>query len=886
MTAAEAVSYLKTDAESGLSELEVARRMPKQNNSGIWHIRQMALIRCAVRVFSDVSAILLLLTALIAAVLQADVAFWAIFLILLFATAFRTVVYVRSRREFFEAARRVFPRVRVLRGGKVRRVGVDRVVLGDIILLSSGDLVPCDIRLIREENLLVDESAIGFGETVRKRTEPLRGEVLPEKRVNTLLAATTVKEGDCVGVAVATGKQTYVCMRHGGVSISAGEKIPQLDYVERFCRILSFAALAMVVFITIGGILFGGEDVSAASVFLSALAFCTAASGEFLSAAGYLSVALAMKRSGETRVRIKEPFSVSRIGGADCFVIASPSLIKSGRTKICAWYSEGEFSEYNMDRKSDELDEHGLSELLELAYITTGDVPESVAPLPDGSTADYEMIRHLHREYSRPEKVRLSAGRFVAAHMPGDVAAAAGLDTALLRVGGDYRAVVSGAPESILRICDTYRTRSGERVLTDEVEKQILSQMGYLRHRASSIVAVAARVAPVTTLSRPSALRNHMCFIGYFAVTEFLSEETVSFLSECRGENISFVLLSEGAETDRWFAAEAGLFTRRDLYLTKDVSPAALENLRAGQCAVVCIDPADGAARRKAVLDALRESGRHVVFIDESTGDATAASSADAVFAAMPYTPQAMALPQPLSAIADAIVSRGSRAGVVSDCVQASGICRAFMLNLRHAAMYLLTSNAAKAVILLLGAFVPSMPLLSPVTLLLWGLILDVFAALAIIYTVPPRYVYLLRPTRYELPGLTREVLHPLFSGVLFGCLSMLGPVVAGALGGRGLLSGEPAVWVSVCFGSMALAVECMQDESMFLSDSRFSRTLGILAGLSLFGAVLVLLPSEAALLVGGLRPDWLTGLLALMPVVLTVAATEIYKKMNKNTHE
>ena len=68
----------------------------------------------------------------------------------------------------------------------------------------------------------------------------------------------------------------------------------------------------------------GGDDISVSGVFLSALAFCVAAAGECLPAAGQLSLALAVKNAGLTRVSIKDPSLVERVASPDTFVIGSP----------------------------------------------------------------------------------------------------------------------------------------------------------------------------------------------------------------------------------------------------------------------------------------------------------------------------------------------------------------------------------------------------------------------------------------------------------------------------------------------------------------------------------------------------------------------------------
>jgi hypothetical protein len=200
--------------------------------------------------------------------------------------------------------------------------------------------------------------------------------------------------------------------------------------------------------------------------------------------------------------------------------------------------------------------------------------------------------------------------------------------------------------------------------------------------------------------------------------------------------------------------------------------------------------------------------------------------------------------------------------------------------------MFLLTSNVAKGTVLLLGALIGAIPMVSPVMILLWGLCLDVFGVLSILYTVPQKYIFSLRPGRYQLPRFGRESLYPLATGVLFGVLTILAPLVSAALGGNAASAGSGAIWIAVCFGAIALSVEQMQDESMFHARGRLSRPMAALSFLAVAGVIAVMFSGSFAGFLGGARPDWVTALWALVPPVVTVAACEVYKKIQHSDVE
>jgi Ca2+-transporting ATPase len=103
-------------------------------------------------------------------------------------------------------------RLVVIRDGKETEIDVVFLVPGDIVLLSEGDVVPADLRLLEEVGLLVDESLL-TGESVP--VEKYSHVVLPEdtpiyERVNCLYKGTVVVRGKAKAVVFATGRQTQM----------------------------------------------------------------------------------------------------------------------------------------------------------------------------------------------------------------------------------------------------------------------------------------------------------------------------------------------------------------------------------------------------------------------------------------------------------------------------------------------------------------------------------------------------------------------------------------------------------------------------------------------------------------------------------------------------
>lgn len=100
-------------------------------------------------------------------------------------------------------------RATVLRDGEKKEVPIEEVVPGDIILLSSGDIIPADCLILESKNLFVSEATL-TGETypAEKETGVLKADTPLGKRKNSLWMGTSVVSGSGKAVAVFTGKET------------------------------------------------------------------------------------------------------------------------------------------------------------------------------------------------------------------------------------------------------------------------------------------------------------------------------------------------------------------------------------------------------------------------------------------------------------------------------------------------------------------------------------------------------------------------------------------------------------------------------------------------------------------------------------------------------
>ena len=133
----------------------------------------------------------------------------------------------------------------VIRNGTLNPdLPASELVPGDIVRVRVGDKVPADIRLVKLDTTSVrtDEGALtGESETVLKTTEPVAKSARIQDKKNMLFSGTTVSNGTCVGVVVATGMKTEIGVIQSQVQQAAEEeeKTPLGQKIDAFGELLA-----------------------------------------------------------------------------------------------------------------------------------------------------------------------------------------------------------------------------------------------------------------------------------------------------------------------------------------------------------------------------------------------------------------------------------------------------------------------------------------------------------------------------------------------------------------------------------------------------------------------------------------------------------------------
>ncbi len=200
----------------------------------------------------------------------------------------------------------------VIREGVKISVPAADLVPGDRVLLASGDKVPADLRLVRNRDLQVDESAL-TGESVasQKHTRTLPEDTVLGDRANLAFAGTLVTYGTAEGIVVATGDATETGRIAGLMHQSVNLQTPLTRKIERFSKVLLWIILGLAAVTFLVGIL-RGETWQA--TFVAAVALSVAAIPEGLPAVVTITLAIGVRRMARANAIVRKLPAVETLG--------------------------------------------------------------------------------------------------------------------------------------------------------------------------------------------------------------------------------------------------------------------------------------------------------------------------------------------------------------------------------------------------------------------------------------------------------------------------------------------------------------------------------------------------------------------------------------------
>ena len=770
---------LGTDISHGLSSAEVRARLAQYGPNQLKETPGPTIWQLLFEQFKDFLVLLLLGSATVSVLLGEYVDAIAIMAIVIINAILGVMQDWRAEQSLRALKRMAAPTATVVRDGRQENIPAEGLVPGDLVVLSAGNHVPADLRLVESVNLRIQEAALtGESTPVEKNAMAVLGSDVPiGDRQNSTFMGTLVTYGRGKGIVSSTGMHTQFGLIAQMLSAVSSEETPLQKRLEQLGKVLGSGALAIcgVIFLVgvvrdtrfslilppgSGSALSGPQWALAMfnslvgylnlyqkqllELFMTAVSLAIAAVPEGLPAVVTICLALGMQRMVRRHALLRRLPAVETLGTATAICSDKTGTLTQNEMTVTQVWAAGRlyhvggqgYSPYGEFRQGEQAIEpesfRPLRLMLKAALLCNDAHLERVEPANGTLRETWRMVGDptegalvvlagkagLWRDAVEQAEPRV-------AEVPFD-SETKRMTTIHALQGGEtpFRAYVKGAPDLLLALCSHYQGVDGMLPLTDAARAQIMQANDDLASQALRVLAIAYRpLESAQTEGLNWADARNLVFLGLTGMIDPPRPEVRAAVDICRQAGIKPVMIT-GDHQDPAVAIgkELNFFGADSLTLTG----AELDKLSDAQFDAL-VQRVDVYARvspqhKVRIVEALKKAGHIVAMTGDGVNDAPALKRAD-IGIAMGITGTDVA-----KETADMILTDDNFASIVSAVEEG----RIIYSNIRKFVYYLLSCNVGEILIIFL-AMLAGLPLpLRPIHLLWLNLVTDGLPALAL----------------------------------------------------------------------------------------------------------------------------------------------------------
>ncbi len=311
-TTKDILKKLETD-EKGISNSEARTRLDKYGPNKIESKKKISPIMIFLSQFNDPMIWILIGAALISAILGEMIDFYVILAILV-ANAVIGFIQEYNAEQAIEALKKMASlKAVVLRDGEETEIDAENLVPGDVILLSEGEKIPADARLLSITNLKTQEAALtGESLPVSKEITSYEKDLQLGDQKNMVFSGTVITEGKGTAVVVKTGMNTEIGNIAKLIESTEETQTPLQQKLDKLGKTLTYLTLGICAIIFAVMYLRQGHVLDA---LITAVSLGVAAIPEGLPAVVTISLALGVKRMIKKNALIRKLPSVETLGG-------------------------------------------------------------------------------------------------------------------------------------------------------------------------------------------------------------------------------------------------------------------------------------------------------------------------------------------------------------------------------------------------------------------------------------------------------------------------------------------------------------------------------------------------------------------------------------------
>jgi P-type Ca2+ transporter type 2C len=772
----------------GLTSTEAMSRLARYGRNEIARRKSIAPWRLLVKQFANFFVLILLFAAALAFAIsflpnEESRRLTALFIlgIVVVTVLLSFFEEYRSQKELEALDQLLVFKAVVKRDGAPQQISANKVVPGDVLVLTKGQKAPADARIIEAAGLRVDESALtGESVGVDKMSEPVAPDAPLAERSSTIFGSTYITQGSGLAIAVRTGMLTEVGQIAATLQQMTERPTPFQIEVQKMARQMTIivGSLAMA----IAAVLLFVLHEPPIDVALNTLSLAIATIPESLPIVLTFALALGARQMAARHAVVRRLAVVESLGSVDTICTDKTGTLTQNMMTVQQVLAGGHLIDLAHVKSgaadSSEVLRAGI--LCNAATIASADMLNFIGDPVDTAMLRAAQAAGLNIEQERAAYVKVGEIPFNSERK---------MMTTIHQLDGQRIAYTKGAPGAVLAHCGSCWNGTQVVPFDDAQCAAVRQTIGQLQSQGMYVLALARKLLPARGAAASTAddqAEEELTFIGLQALIDPPRVEAAQAIAQAQGAGIRVVMITgDNALTAQAIARQLGIGQRA-------IEASALENLaedvlRKRMKAIDIVARATPQIKQQ-VLAALQADEHFTAMTGDGVNDATALKQAD-VGVAM--------------GLRGTDIAKESAAMVLLDdnfatIVAAIEEGRRIFDNIRKFTNYLLSTSLGEVFVVLALSIAGYFPLSAK--MLLWvNVVTDLIPASALANDPAVPHVMQRRPRRHDEPILNKAI-YATIVGSIFRTL-----IAYGLIFWAGLQLGDATYARTMLFTSIVL---------------------------------------------------------------------------------
>ncbi len=484
-----------------------------------------------------------------------------------------------------------------------KEIPIDEVVVGDIVYLSAGDIIPADMRIVQHKDLFIDQSSLtGESEPIEKNSFINEGRKIVESS-NLAFMGTTVVSGSGVGVVIAVGDDTSL----GETATSLSNTKVQTTFEKGVNSVSWLLIRFMLVMVPVVLFINGFTKGDWMEAFLFAISVAVGLTPEMLPMIVTTCLGKGAVSMSKKKVIIKRLNSIQNLGSIDVLCTDKTGTLTQNKVVLEKYINVNGETDTRILRHAflNSYYQTGLKNLMDIAII---DRYDEVKEFVDG-------LENLDKNYTKVDEIPFDFER-------------RRMSVVVEDKNHKTQMITKGAIEEMLKISSFVEHDGEVKPLTDDMKTIVLQRVDELNESGMRVLGVAHKTNPSRVGEFSIGDETEMVLIGYIAFLDPPKETSAAAIKALNEYGVSVkVLTGDNEKVAKSVCEQIGLEVKGILLGSElfDLSDEELKTRVENVTIFAKLSPVDKAR----VVSALRENGHTVGFMGDGINDAPAMKASD-----------------------------------------------------------------------------------------------------------------------------------------------------------------------------------------------------------------------------------------------------------------